>query len=72
MSVARLPPSLPLRVVGKSRITPMLGSPGNLGLAVLTTSRGPGSETQPCYRPASAVVPVATVGTNGLAANSWR
>ena len=48
MSTARLPSSLPLRVVRKSRIVPMLGNPGNLGLAVLSTSRGPGSKTQPC------------------------
>ena len=38
----------PCEVVRQLRIVPMLGNPIALGLAVLSTSRGPGSKTQPC------------------------
>jgi hypothetical protein len=42
-SAARLPPSLPFRVVGKSRIAPAVGNPSPLGLAAHAASRGPES-----------------------------
>ena len=70
-SAARLPPSLslPSRVVGKSRIAPLLGSPNAFGFAARSASRGPESYDS------TSLLPSFRCGASGKGEknrNAWR